>query len=87
MSTTLNVTAGIWTLAAPESTAAFIAPHLWTSVRGAVPFRSAVAQIGHDGDLITATADLDVSALATGNARRDRDLAKPICWIPVTTPS
>ncbi|MFQ4149571.1 hypothetical protein AAGW05_12885 [Arthrobacter sp. LAPM80] len=63
-------------LAAPKSTATFIATQLWTSVRGAVPFLSATAEIGHDAGLIAAAANLNLSPLATGNARRDRDLAK-----------
>ena len=68
---------GRWTLDAVASTASFTAHQLWMDVKGTVPLVSGSVEIGSDGELLAAAAELDLAAIDTGNAHRERDLAKP----------
>ena len=72
-----NPTAGVWRLDARISTASFTAHQLWMNIQGTIPFRSGQAEMGPNGQLLGATAELDLTAIDTGNARRERDLARP----------
>lgn len=77
MSTAATTAAGRWTLDPQASTASFIAPHLRSGVQGSIPFRAATVEFGNQGEVVRATAELELTAIDTGNPRRDRDLAKP----------
>lgn len=47
------------------------------TVRGQVPVRQAYVDVDAAGQPLAVHAELDLAGLATGNARRDRDLRKP----------
>lgn len=68
---------GRWELDATTSTARFVAHQLGRSIPGAIPFLSARCDIDDHGLPQRVAATLDLSAIDTGNPRRDRDLAKP----------
>lgn len=54
--------------------------HTWapgSGVWGSIPFRTATVEFGNHGEVVRATAELELTAIDTGNPRRDRDLAKP----------
>jgi polyisoprenoid-binding protein YceI len=67
-----------WQLVHTLSSARFAVRNLGVkTVTGCVPIRSASVEVGADGRPIAVQATLDLSALDTGNTRRDRDLGKP----------
>jgi polyisoprenoid-binding protein YceI len=76
MTAASTVSTGVWNLDAGQSSASFTAHQLWLDVPGVVPFRAGRAEIGPGGELLGATAELDLAAIDTGNPRRERDLAK-----------
>jgi polyisoprenoid-binding protein YceI len=47
------------------------------TVRGTVPVVSATVEVGADGRPVTVQATLDLTGIATGSRKRDRDLQKP----------
>ena len=72
-----TLSAGIWALDGGASTASFTAHQLWLDIEGSIPFVGAGATIGNAGELLGATAELDLRAIETGHPRRNRHLAKP----------
>jgi polyisoprenoid-binding protein YceI len=72
-----SVAAGRWQLDPAESTASFTVIHFGRPVVGTIPLRAAAAEIGPTGDILSGHIELDIAAIATGNSRRDSDLAKP----------
>lgn len=79
MSTTALVTlaAGPWTVDVEHSTAAFAAGNLGRTVTGTVPILDGTVEVGPDGLPSAIHGSLDLSAIATGHNRRDKDLRKP----------
>jgi polyisoprenoid-binding protein YceI len=77
-STTVVPTTGHWELDPTWSRAAFTARN-WCVLRvpGTVVLQSATAVVDEREALVALTVRADLTTLATGNARRDRDLAKP----------
>src|SRR6476620_8386513 len=72
-----RVAAGRWQLDTAESTASFSVIHFGRTVVGTLPLRAAEAEIGPTGEILSGHIELDLAAIATGNSRRDSDLAKP----------
>jgi len=72
-----RVAAGRWQLDPAESTASFSVMHFGRPVVGTIPLRAAEAEIGPTGEINSGHIELDVATIATGNSRRDSDLAKP----------
>ena len=69
------VSAGTWAIVPEASTARFtVRDKLVTTVHGSFPVRSGTATIRAGGDVAGAHVELDVAGVATGNARRDKDL-------------
>jgi polyisoprenoid-binding protein YceI len=60
-----------------HTTATFRVTSFGRTVAGTVPVTSGAVDIGRDGLPATITGSLDLGAIDTGNARRDRDLRKP----------
>ncbi|MGH8862300.1 MAG: YceI family protein [Jatrophihabitantaceae bacterium] len=67
-----------WTVVASLSCAGFAVRNLGIrTVTGRIPIRDASVDVEGGGRPVTVRADLDLAGIDTGNARRDRDLAKP----------
>ena len=79
MTTTASVelASGRWTVDLAHSTATFRVGNLGRTVTGTVPIIEGVVDIATGGLPTTITGSLDLGAIRTGNARRDRDLRKP----------
>jgi polyisoprenoid-binding protein YceI len=72
------ITAGRWEVLNSLSGAGFAVRNLGVkTVRGTVPIRAAWVEVDGQGRPVAVKAELDLTGIATGNARRDRDLAKP----------
>ncbi|QIK74843.1 YceI family protein [Nocardioides piscis] len=70
--------AGHWAADTTACTATFqVRDKLVTTVRGSFPVTGGSAVVRPDGDIGGSWVELDVAGVATGNARRDRDLHKP----------
>jgi polyisoprenoid-binding protein YceI len=73
--TTLALPTGTWTLDTAASTASFVATELWgKQVHGTIPLTSGSVRVDDDGRPAEIEAVLDMTALKTDNARRDKDL-------------
>lgn len=69
---------GQWTLDPARSEAAVNVRNLGVKmVRGTVPVRAAQVIVGPIGQFLSVHAELDLAAIATAKAKRDKDLAKP----------
>jgi polyisoprenoid-binding protein YceI len=79
MTTTASVelASGRWTVDLARSTATFRVSNLGRTVTGTVPIIEGVVDIATGGLPTAITGSLDLGAISTGNARRDRDLRKP----------
>jgi polyisoprenoid-binding protein YceI len=66
---------GRWTVDPAHSTATFRVGNLGRTVTGTVPITEGTVVI--DGQHSAITGSLDLGAIDTGNARRDKDLRKP----------
>ena len=71
-----ELASGRWTVDLAHSTATFRVSGLGRAVTGAVPVIEGVVEVA-GGLPSTITGSLDLDAISTGNARRDRDLRKP----------
>ncbi len=75
-STTALVESGTWTLCA--GTLAFrIRNWGFVQVPGTIPIVTAAVRVAPGGRIVAVDAAADLAAINTGNAKRDRDLAKP----------
>lgn len=74
---TATLAAGRWQLDPAESTATFRVGNLGRTVLSTVPMLDGTVEIDEDGTPSAVQGTLDISAIATGNARRDKDLRKP----------
>ncbi|MDV8002585.1 YceI family protein [Rhodococcus sp. IEGM 1408] len=73
-----GIRSGDWRVIPESSTAGFtVRDKLVTTVHGTVPIRSGNATLASAGLLTQASVELDATSIDTGNAHRDRDLAKP----------
>ena len=73
-----SIPAGTWSIVPDASTASFtVKDKLFLTVHGTIPVRSGTVVLGAEGEVTRARVELDVTAIATGNAHRDRDLMKP----------
>ena len=79
MTTTASaeLASGRWTVDLAHSTATFRVSNLGRTVTGTVPITEGVVDITAGGLPTAITGSLDLGAINTGNARRDRDLRKP----------
>jgi polyisoprenoid-binding protein YceI len=79
MTTTSRVelAAGRWTVDPAHSTAAFRVGTLGRAVTGTVPITEGTVAIDGGGRPSAITGSLDLGAIDTGNARRDKNLRKP----------
>jgi len=79
MTTTAPVmlTAGQWKVDVEHSTATFTVGNLGHTVTGTVPILDGTVEVGPDGLPSAIYGTLDLSAIATGISRRDKDLRKP----------
>ena len=79
MTTTEAVTlaVGQWKVDAEHSTATFTVGNLGRTVTGTVPILDGTVEVGPDGLPSAIYGTLDLSAIATGISRRDKDLRKP----------
>jgi polyisoprenoid-binding protein YceI len=79
MTTTSRVelAAGRWMVDPARSTAAFEVGNLGRAVTGTVPITEGTADIDVGGRPSAITGSLDLGAIDTGNARRDKDLRRP----------
>ncbi|MFJ7215967.1 YceI family protein [Amycolatopsis sp. NPDC098790] len=69
---------GTWTVQPGRTRAAFAVRTCGLKVvRGAIPVCGGLARVGPRGVVTLIRADLDLSALDTGNSRRDAELRKP----------
>jgi polyisoprenoid-binding protein YceI len=69
---------GRWELVGSLSCAGFAVRNLgMATVRGRLPIREAWVEVDVAGRPLALSATLDLAGIETGNARRDRDLAKP----------
>jgi polyisoprenoid-binding protein YceI len=68
---------GRWTVDPAHSTATFRVGNLGRTVTGTVPITEGTVDIDGHGRPSTITGSLDLGAIDTGNARRDKDLRKP----------
>jgi len=73
----LALSTGRWTVDPAHSTATFRVGNLGRTVTGSVPITGGTMDIDGRGQPSTITGSLDLSAIDTGNARRDKDLRKP----------
>jgi len=71
------LTAGQWKVDVEHSTATFTVGNLGRTVTGTVPILDGTVEVGPDGLPSAIYGSLDLSAIATGIARRDKDLRKP----------
>lgn len=74
---TTQLPAGVWALEAGSSTAGFTAHQLGHAVPGSIPISLGTVGVGPDRSIRSGHVELDLSAIATGNTKRDSDLAKP----------
>ena len=72
-----ELASGRWTVDLAHSTATFRVSSLGRTVTGAVPIIEGVVDVADGGLPTSITGSLDLGAINTGNARRDRDLRKP----------
>jgi polyisoprenoid-binding protein YceI len=72
-----ELASGRWTVDLAHSTATFRVSSLGRTVTGAVPIIEGVVDVSDGGLPSAITGSLDLGAINTGNARRDRDLRKP----------
>jgi polyisoprenoid-binding protein YceI len=79
MTTTAAATlaAGQWKVDVEHSTATFTVGNLGHTVTGTVPILDGTVEVGPDGLPSAIYGTLDLSAIATGISRRDKDLRKP----------
>ena len=78
MTTMTRLRAGRWQLDPATATAAFTVRAMFgVPAHGHVPVTSASVDVDAAGRPVAVRAELDLSAVDTGNARRDRDLRKP----------
>ena len=79
MTTTAAVTlaVGQWKVDVEHSTATFTVGNLGHTVTGTVPILDGTVEVGPDGLPSAIYGSLDLGAIATGIARRDKDLRKP----------
>ena len=68
---------GRWTVDLARSTATFQVGNLGRTVTGTVPIIEGTVDIDGGGRPSAVTGALDLGAIDTGNARRDKDLRKP----------
>ena len=71
----MALSTGRWTVDPAHSTATFRVGNLGRTVTGTVPVTEGTVVI--DGQHSAITGSLDLGAIDTGNARRDKDLRKP----------
>ena len=71
----VHLATGRWVVDPAHSTAAFQVGNLGHMVTGTVPITEGTVVI--DGQHSAITGSLDLGAIDTGNARRDKDLRKP----------
>jgi len=72
-----ELASGRWTVDLARSTATFRVSSLGRTVTGAVQIIEGVVDVADGGLPSSITGSLDLGAIDTGNARRDRDLRKP----------
>ena len=72
-----ELAAGRRTVDLAHSAATFRVSSLGRTVTGAVPVIEGVVEVADGGLPSAITGSLDLGAISTGNARRDRDLRKP----------
>ena len=72
-----ELAAGRWMVDPVHSTAAFRVANLGRTVTGAIPITAGTVDIDGSGRPSAITGSLDLGAIDTGNARRDKDLRKP----------
>ena len=72
-----ELASGRWTVELAHSTATFRVGNLGRTVTGTVPITEGTVDIDGRGQPFAITGSLDLSAIDTGNARRDSDLRKP----------
>ncbi len=72
-----KLAAGHWTVDLAHSTANFRVGNLGRTVTGTVPIIEGIVDVDGDGLPSAITGSLDLAAIDTGNARRDKDLRKP----------
>ncbi|NMN98211.1 YceI family protein [Nocardiaceae bacterium YC2-7] len=68
---------GLWMVDTAHSSATFTVRKLGFIVKGSVPIGSGQISIGPDGYAERAAGTIELSAIDTGNKRRDKDLRKP----------
>lgn len=74
----VGVATGCWTIIPARSIASLKVRNLGLKVvHGTVPIRQATVDVGANGDIAAANAELDLAGIETGNTRRDLDLTKP----------
>jgi polyisoprenoid-binding protein YceI len=73
----VTLAAGQWTVDVEHSTATFRVGNLGHTVTGTVPVIDGTIEIGPGGLPSAISGSLDLGAIATGHARRDKDLRKP----------
>ena len=72
-----TLAAGQWKVDVEHSTATFTVGNLGHTVTGTVPILDGTVEVGPDGLPSAIYGTLDLSAIATGISRRDKDLRKP----------
>ena len=72
-----TLAAGQWKVDVEHSTATFTVGNLGHTVTGTVPILDGTVEVGPDGLPSAIHGSLDLSAIATGIPRRDKDLRKP----------
>lgn len=76
--TIAGIRPGTWHVVPDASTARFtVRDKVVGTVHGTLPITVGTVALGASGRLREARVELDARAIDTGNARRDRDLAKP----------
>jgi polyisoprenoid-binding protein YceI len=73
----VELASGRWTVDLAHAVAAFRVSTLGRTVTGTVPIIDGVVDLAAGGLPTAITGSLDLGAINTGNARRDRDLRKP----------
>ena len=73
----LALATGHWTVDPAHSTASFRVGNLGRIVTGTVPIIEGTVEIGEHGQPAAISGSLDLGAIGTGHARRDRDLRQP----------
>lgn len=72
-----TLAAGQWNVDVEHSTATFTVGNLGHTVTGTVPILTGTVEVGPDGLPSAIYGTLDLSDIATGIPRRDKDLRKP----------